>query len=603
MKEKISENKIQLILTLIIFIFINYLSYYFRFIADNVIDGLNYLFEHPSVLLNAFPISFNYVDLLISFIVAVVFLVFILEKKANQRKFRKGEEHGSAAWGNPKKDLKGMYDEKDFFNNIIFSQNTSIRLNDKNAPFDKRRNKNVVVIGGSGSGKTRFFVKPNLLQMNASFVVTDPKGTIINELGMALKNVGKYKIKVFNTINFEKSMKYNPLAYVKNEEDILILVDTIIANTKGEGDKDDFWVKAEKLLYQAYLSLIISKFRKEEQHLGTLIDLISYSTVREDDENFKNAVDYLFEALEKEDPNHFAVKQYRGFKLAAGKTAKSILISCATRLAPLNIPSIRSLISEDELRLDTLGDTGRKTALFIIVPDTNSTFNFLIAIMYSQLFNMLCRIADEKYKGSLPCHVRFMLDEFANIGTIPNFEKLIATIRSRNISASIILQTFAQLKALYKDNAETIMGNCDTSIFLGGKEKTTLKMLSEELGKETIADYNISRTRSQNDSFGVNYTKLGRALMTEDELQRLPRDTCIVQIQGVRPFKDLKYDLAKHPYYKFHSQGNKYWFDVEKYLQTIRKQKQPKENISTIKPAENSNFKLKATTLNGPITL
>ncbi|MBG9510705.1 conjugal transfer protein TraG, partial [Bacillus thuringiensis] len=444
--------------------------------------------------------------------------------------------------------------------------------------------KNVVVIGGSGSGKTRFVVKPNLLQMNASFVVTDPKGTIVNEIGMVLKNIGKYKIKIFNTENFYKSMRYNPLVYVYNEQDILKLVNTIIVNTEGEGAKkgEDFWVKAERLLYQAYLSLIISKFPKEEQHLGTLIDLISYSTVKEDDENYKNPLDYMFEKLEKEDSTHFAVKQYKLYKLAAGKTAKSILISCGARLAPLNIPALRDLLSKDELDLDTLGNKGRKTALFIIVPDTDDTFNFIVSIMYSQLFNRLCRIANEEHRGSLPTHVRFILDEFANIGQIPNFEKLIATIRSRNISATIILQAFAQLKDIYKDKANIIDGNCDTSIFLGGKEKTTIKSLSEELGKETINDYNESKTRSNNDSFGQNYSKLGRSLMTQNELLTMERDECIVQIIGKKPFKDKKYDITKHPRYKFHSQGEKYWFDINKYLEALRTPREPILILTTV---------------------
>ncbi|MFP3722676.1 type IV secretory system conjugative DNA transfer family protein [Niallia circulans] len=607
MSEKIKQNKVYIILGILMFILINYLSYYFRVtFSNNVLLGFNYLFETPKFLFYAFPLSFNVIDLTIPLIVVGFGTLVIYDKKQNKKKYRKGTEHGSAEWGTIERDLKGMYDEKDQYNNLIFSQNTKIRLDDKNAPFDTRRNKNVTYVGGSGSGKTRFGVKPNLLQMNASFVVTDPKGTIVNELGMALKNVGKYKIKIFNTINFDKSMSYNPLAYVKTEQDILKLVETIISNTSGEGEKsgEDFWVKTEKLLYQAYLSLIISKFPKEEQHLGTLIDLISYSNVKEDDENYKNAVDFLFEELEKEDSNHFAVKQYKAYKLAAGKTAKSILISCATRLAPLNIPAVRKLLSKDELNLETIGDKPRKTALFVIIPDTDSTFNFIVSIMYTQLFNLLVTRADEKYKGSLPIHVRFILDEFANIGLIPNFDKLIATIRSRNISATIILQTLSQLKSIYKDNAETILGNCDTNIFLGGNEKSTIKSLSEELGKETINDYNESRTRSNNDSFGQNYSKLGRALMTEDELKRMPRDTCIVQIIGKRPFKDKKYNLEKHPRYKYHSKGDKYWFDIETYLQTIRQPKKQKRDTKDTRDTIDTDglqLKLSATTLDGTI--
>lgn len=586
--EKIKENKVYIIFGVVTYILLNYLFYYFRVtFAGDMLAGFDYLFSQPKYLFNAFPLSFNSIDLFVPIFLVCFAVLIIKDKKNNKKKYKKGMEHGSAQWGSVQKDLKNMYDEKEQYNNILFSQNTKIRLDDKDAPFDTRRNKNVCVIGGSGSGKTRFLVKPNLLQMNASFVCTDPKGTIVNEIGMALKNVGKYKIKVLNTVNFAKSMHYNPLAYVENEQDILKLVETIIANTGGSGGADnkaeDFWVKSEKLLYQSYLSLIISKFPKEEQNLPTLMDLISYSTVKEDDENFKNPVDYLFEALEQEDSNHFAVKQYKAYKLAAGKTAKSILISCATRLAPLNIPAVRELLSKDELNLTTLGEKGRKTALFVIVPDTDATFNFIVAIMYSQLFNLLCTIADEKYKGSLPTHVRFMLDEFANIGLIPNFEKLIATIRSRNISATIILQAFSQLKTIYKDSADTIIGNCDTSVFLGGKEKSTVKSLSEELGKETINDYNESKTRSNNDSFGQNFSKIGRSLMTQDELLTMERDTCIVQIIGKRPFKDKKYDLTKHPRYKYHSNGEKYWFDIDKYLKALE---QAKMKNNTVGPVE-----------------
>lgn len=579
MLEKLKENKIYVILLTILFVITNYLSYYFRVTyKDDALNGFLNLFEEPKHLLKAFPLSFDTFDIIIGLGSCFFLLLIIYEKISNRKTYRKGVEHGSASWGKIE-EYRDMMDTKDQYNNIIFSEKLKIRLNDKNAPFDTRRNKNVIVYGGSGSGKTRFVVKPNLLQMNASFVVTDPKGTIVNELGMALKNVGNYKIRVFNTINFKHSMKYNPLRYVKTESDILRLVETLIANTSGDKPQGDenFWVNTEKLLYQAYLSLIIDKFPKEEQHFGTLIDLISYSTVKEGDENYKNAVDYLFDELEKIEPDHFALKQYKAYKLAAGKTAKSILISCATRLAPFNIPEVRELLSRDEMELHTYGDKGRKTALFVIIPDTDPTFNFIVSIMYTQLFNILVTRADEKYKGALPNHVRFMLDEFANIGKIPDFDKLIATIRSRNMSATIILQTLSQLKSIYKDNAETIMGNCDTSIFLGGNEKSTLKSLSEELGKETIDDYNESKTRSTNDSYGQNYSKLGRELMTEDELKRMPRDTCIVQIVGKRPFKDKKYPLEKHPRYKYHSDGKKYWFDIGTYLRVIRKNKNNKE--------------------------
>lgn len=602
--EKIKENKIYIILGVILFILLNYLSYYFRVtFEDNTLVGFDYLFSQPQYLLYAFPLSFNVIDLLVPMFLVAFGLLVMIDKKNNKKKYKKGVEHGSAQWGDVQKDLKGMYDEENQYNNILFSQDTKIRLDDKGAPFKLRRNKNVYVVGGSGSGKTRFVIKPNMLQMNASYVCTDPKGTIVNEIGMALKNVGKYKIKIFNTINFSKSMRYNPLHYVYNEQDILKLVHTIIANTSGDGPKGDpFWEKAESLLYQAYFSLIVSKFPKEEQHLGTLMDLILYSTVKEDDEDYKNPMDYLFEELEKEDSNHFAVKQYKLYKLAAGKTAKSILISCGGRLSPLNIPAIRDLLSTDELELDTLGDEGRKTAMFIIVPDTDETFNFIVAIMYSQLFNMLCTIADEKYKGEFPTHVRFMLDEFANIGQIPNFEKLISTIRSRNISATIILQAFSQLKTIYKDKSDTIVGNCDTSIFLGGKEKTTIKSLSEELGKETINDYNESKTRSNNNSFGQNYSKLGRSLMTQDELLVMERDECIVQIIGKRPFKDKKYDLTNHSRYKFHAKGKggKYWFDIDKYLKALRTPKiHRKKDLFDTQLNQSEKPRLTVTTING----
>lgn len=584
MVDKLKENKVYVGLGIIAFLLVNYISYYLRVMyKDNMFRGIANLFDNPSEIFLGFPISFNGIDLLASVITIGFITLLVVEKKSKSKNYRKGVEHGSAEWGKTK-EYHEMMDLDNPDNNIIFSENMKIRLDDKDSPFDTRRNKNTIVYGGSGSGKTRFVVKPNLLQMNASFVVTDPKGTIVNEVGMALKNKGKYKIKIFNTINFEKSMKYNPLAYVKNESDILSLVDTLISNTNGENQQETFWTNTEKLLYQAYLSLIVSKFPKEERHLGTLIDLISYSDVKEEDEDYKNAVDHLFDGLEKEDSNHFALKQYKAYKLAAGKTAKSILISCATRLAPFNIPEVRNLLSKDEMSLYNLGDKGRKTALFVIIPDTDPTFNFLASIMYTQLFNILVTRADEKYQGSLPNHVRFLLDEFANIGLIPNFDKLIATIRSRNMSATVVLQTLSQLKSLYKDNTETIVGNCDTSIFLGGNEKSTIKSLSEELGKETIDDYNESRTRSNADSFGQNYSKLGRSLLTEDEIKRMPRNECIVQIIGRKPFKDNKYPLEKHPRYKYHSDGNKYWFDINKYLEVIQKNstKKPK----TTKKAE-----------------
>ena len=587
------KNKIEITIGVLFFLLLNYMFYFFRVtFAGNTLGAFEMLFSKPTLLLYAFPLSLNLIDTCVPLFLTGMLFLLINDKKNNKKKYKKGAEYGSAKWGDVKTDLKGMYNSEPN-DNILFSQNTKLALNDSKIDFKYRRNKNVGVIGGSGSGKTRFFVKPNMLQMNASFVCTDPKGTIINEIGMALRYKGNYKIKVLNTVNFTKSMKYNPLHYVKNEQDILKLVETIISNTSGQGDtKEDFWVKSEKLLYQAYLSLIRDFFPKEEQNLTTLMDLLSYSTVKEKDEDFENEVDILFKDLETDNPNHFAVKQYKAFKLASGKTAKSILISCATRLAPLNIPAVRELLSVDELQLDTLGNEGRKTALFVIVPDTDATFNFIVAIMYSQLFNMLCTIADEKHRGVLPTHVRFMLDEFANIGVIPNFDKLIATIRSRNISATIILQTFSQLKSIYKENADTIIGNCDTTVFLGGKEKSTIKSLSEDLGKETINDYNESKTRSNADSFGQNFTKLGRELMTQDELLTMPRDTCIVQILGLHPFKDKKYDLTKHPLYPFHYdyKGNgKNWFDIDKYLLAIRKPQTRKEKTNV---SDDINFQL-----------
>lgn len=443
------------------------------------------------------------------------------------------------------------------------------------------RNKNVLVIGGSGSGKTRFYVKPNLMQMHSSYVVTDPKGTIVLECGKMLEENG-YEIKILNTINFKKSMKYNPFAYLKSEKDILKLVQTIIANTKGEGEKsgEDFWVKAEKLYYTALIGYIFYESPKEEKNFSTLLEMIDASEVREEDENFKNAIDMIFEVLEERDPNHFAVKQYRKYKLAAGKTAKSILISCGARLAPFDIKELRKLMSEDEMNLDTLGD--RKTALFVIISDTDDTFNFVVSIMYSQLFNLLCDKADDKYGGRLPVHVRFLLDEFANIGLIPKFEKLIATIRSREISASIILQAQSQLKAIYKDHADTIIGNCDSTLFLGGKEKGTLKEISELLGKETIDLYNTSETRSNQKSFGLNYQKLGKELMSQDEIAVMDGGKCIFQLRGVRPFISNKFDITKHKNYKLLEDYNKKnFFNIEEYIKRNGEVKLKKDSMIT----------------------
>ncbi len=515
--------------------------------------------------------SFHPNDLLIGIAVAglMKFIVYTKGKKA--KKFREGKEYGSARWGNAK-DIKPYIDEK-YDNNVLFTNTERLTMNGRPSNPKYARNKNVLVIGGSGSGKTRFFVKPNLMQMHSSYVVTDPKGTIVLECGKMLEENG-YEIKILNTINFKKSMKYNPFASLKSEKDILKLVQTIIANTKGEGEKacEDFLVKAEKLYYTALIGYIYYEAPREEKNFKTLLDMIDASEVREDDESYMNPIDRLFEALEKKRPTHFAVKQYKKYKLAAGKTAKSILISCGARLAPFDIEELRELMSEDEMALDTIGD--KKTALFVIISDTDDTFNFVVSIMYSQLFNLLCDKADDVYGGRLPVHVRFLLDEFANIGLIPKFEKLIATIRSREISASIILQSQSQLKAIYKDHADTIIGNCDSTLFLGGKEKTTLKELSETLGKETIDLYNTSETRSNQKSFGLNYQKVGKELMSQDEITVMDGGKCIFQLRGVRPFLSDKFDITKHKNYKLlEDYDKKNLFDVEKYMKRVGKAK------------------------------
>ena len=510
-------------------------------------------------------------NILAGVIFAGIIKLIIYEKGKNRKKFRQGKEYGSARWGNSI-DIEPYIDPK-FENNVLITNTERITMNNRPKNPKYARNKNVLVIGGSGSGKTRFYVKPNLMQMHSSYVVTDPKGTLINECGKMLYDNG-YEIKVLNTINFRKSMKYNPFAYIKSEKDILKLVQTIIANTKGEGEKagEDFWVKAEKLYYTALIGYIFYEAPVEEQNFATLLDMIDASEVREDDEQYMNPVDRLFEALEKKDPQHFAVKQYKKYKLAAGKTAKSILISCGARLAPFDIKELRNLMSEDELELDKTGD--KKTALFVIISDTDDTFNFVVSIMYSQLFNLLCDKADDEYGGRLPVHVRCLLDEFANIGLIPKFEKLIATIRSREISASIILQAQSQLKAIYKDNADTIVGNCDSTLFLGGKEKTTLKELSESLGKETIDLFNQSETRSNQKSYGLNYQKLGKELMSQDEITVMDGGKCIYQLRGVRPFYSDKFDITKHKNYKLlEDYDKKNLFDVEEYLKNKDKLK------------------------------
>ena len=508
--------------------------------------------------------SIHLIDIMVGIIVAALIKVIVYTKGKNAKKFRQGKEYGSARWGNSK-DIEPYVDEK-FENNILLTDTERLTMNGRPKNPKYARNKNILVVGGSGSGKTRFFLKPNLMQMHSSYVVTDPKGTVLVECGKMLEKNG-YDIRVLNTINFKKSMHYNPFAYLRSEKDILKLVQTIIANTKGEGEKssEDFWVKAERLYYTALIGYLYYEAPEEEQNFETLLAFIDASEVREEDENFKNAVDYIFDALEKEKPNHFAVKQYRKYKLAAGKTAKSILISCGARLAPFDIEELKNLMEYDEMGLDTIGD--KKTALFIIISDTDDTFNFVVAMMYTQLFNLLCDKADDVYGGRLPVHVRCLLDEFSNIGQIPKFEKLIATIRSREISASIILQAKSQLKAIYKDNADTISGNCDSELFLGGKEGTTIKELSENLGKETIDLYNTSETRSNQKSFGLNYQKLGKELMSRDELKVMDGGKCILEIRGARPFYSDKFDITKHKNYKLLSDYNKKnAFDIEKYL-------------------------------------
>ena len=523
--------------------------------------------------------SVHLMDILTGIVAAAIIKFIIYTKGKNAKKFRQGREYGSARWGN-KKDIEPYMDEK-FQNNILLTQTERLTMNGRPANPKYARNKNVLVIGGSGSGKTRFFVKPNLMQMHSSYCVTDPKGTIVLECGKMLEDNG-YEIKILNTINFKKSMKYNPFAYIRSEKDILKLVQTIIANTKGEGEKagEDFWVKAEKLYYTALIGYIFYEAPREEKNFATLLDMIDASEVREDDETYMNPIDRLFEALEKKEPTHFAVKQYKKYKLAAGKTAKSILISCGARLAPFDIQELRDLMQEDELELDTLGD--RKTALFVIISDTDDTFNFVVSIMYSQLFNLLCDKADDVYGGRLPVHVRCLLDEFANIGLIPKFEKLIATIRSREISASIILQAQSQLKAIYKDNADTIVGNCDSTLFLGGKEKTTLKELSETLGKETIDLYNTSETRSNQKSFGLNYQKTGKELMSQDEITVMDGSKCIFQLRGVRPFLSDKFDITKHKNYKLlEDYDKKNLFDIESYMKRKGKAKLNRDTVIT----------------------
>ena len=529
-----------------------------------VMAGMEDLFSNP------LP-SFHLKDLLIGAGCGVALRLVVYFKAKNAKKFRHGMEYGSARWGTAK-DIEPYIDPV-FENNVLLTETERLMMSGRPKQPKYARNKNILVIGGSGSGKTRFFVKPNLMQMHSSYVVTDPKGTVLVECGkMLLKN--NYRVKVLNTINFKKSMHYNPLVYIRSEKDILKLVNTIILNTKGEGQQsgEDFWVKAEKLYYTALIGYIWYECVEEEQNFTTLLDMINASEAREDDEEFKNPVDLMFDELEEREPEHFAVKQYKKYKLAAGKTAKSILISCGARLAPFDIKELRDLTSYDELQLDMIGD--EKTALFVIISDTDDTFNFIVSIMYTQLFNLLCDRADDVYHGRLPVHVRCLLDEFANIGQIPKFEKLIATIRSREISASIILQSKSQLKAIYKDNADTIEGNCDTTLFLGGKEKTTLKEMAEILGKETIDLYNTSDTRGTSQSYGLNYQKTGKELMSQDEIAVMDGGKCIMQLRGVRPFFSNKFDITKHKQYRFLSDfDDKNALDIEKYVKNLCKAK------------------------------
>ncbi|CUN49608.1 Conjugal transfer protein traG [Blautia wexlerae] len=568
--------------------------------GEDMGNKLLYAMEHADRIFTGILLSFDLRDLLVGVTVAVILKLLVWQKQSDAKKLRKGIEYGSARWGTAE-DIK-PYMSDDPWMNIPLTATEALAMESRPKQPKYARNKNIVVIGGSGSGKTRFFVKPSVMQMNCSMVITDPKGTLIEECGKMLAkgppkkdkngNIMKdksgkvvhepYVIKVLNTINFSKSLHYNPFAYIRSEKDILKLVTTIIVNTKGEGEKasEDFWVKAEKLLYTALIAFIWYEGDEEEKNLNTLLDLLNESETREEDETYQNPVDMMFQELEERDPQHFAVRQYKKYKMAAGKTAKSILISCGARLAPFDIAELREIMSYDEMELDKIGD--RKTALFLIMSDTDTTFNFVIAMLQSQLFNLLCDKADDKYGGRLPVHVRVIADEFANIGQIPQFDKLIATIRSREISASIILQSQSQLKAMYKDSADTILGNCDTTLFLGGKEKTTLKEMSELLGKETIDLYNTSETRSNQKSFGLNYQKTGKQLMTEDEIAVMDGGKCILQIRGARPFFSDKYDITKHKNYRLLADENeKNRYKVEKELNPQYTPK-PEEEVEVI---------------------
>ena len=597
-KKKLVLTNIPYILTAF---YTNRASFLYRnSLGEDIGNKLLYAMEHADRILTGLQPSFNWRDMLTGIVAAVILKLLVWQKQSDAKKLRKGIEYGSARWGNAE-DIK-PYMSEDPWMNIPLTATEALTMESRPKQPKYARNKNIVVIGGSGSGKTRFFVKPSVMQMNCSMVITDPKGTLIEECGKMLAkgppkkdkngNIMKdksgkvvhepYVIKVLNTINFSKSLHYNPFAYIRSEKDILKLVTTIIVNTKGEGEKasEDFWVKAEKLLYTALIAFIWYEGDEEEKNLNTLLDLLNESETREEDETYQNPVDMMFQELEERDPQHFAVRQYKKYKMAAGKTAKSILISCGARLAPFDIAELREIMSYDEMELDKIGD--RKTALFLIMSDTDTTFNFVIAMLQSQLFNLLCHKADDEYGGRLPVHVRVIADEFANIGQIPQFDKLIATIRSREISASIILQSQSQLKAMYKDSADTILGNCDTTLFLGGKEKTTLKEMSELLGKETIDLYNTSETRSNQKSFGLNYQKTGKQLMTEDEIAVMDGGKCILQIRGARPFFSDKYDITKHKNYRLLADENeKNRYKVEKELNPQYTPK-PEEEVEVI---------------------
>ena len=592
MREKLQKVQIKrLVILNLPYFFIFYVAdkgswLYRHCLGESMVQRLGVMLVNFRLAFLSWLPSIALQDLTVGVLVASALKLVVYYRSKNAKKFRQGVEYGSARWGN-RKDIEPFMDPV-FENNVILTETERLTMNSRPKAPKYARNKNVIVIGGSGSGKTRFYVKPNLMQMHSSYVVTDPKGTVLIEVGKLLsrgtpkldkdgnpvrgKN-GKivyepYKIKVFNTINFSKSMHYNPFAYIHNEKDILKLVTVLIANTKGEGKSgDDFWVKAETLLYTALIGYIYYEAPTNEQNFSTLVEMINAMEVREDDESFKNAVDLLFDALEQKDPDHFALRQYKKYKLAAGKTAKSILISCGARLAPFDIKEVREITMYDELELDLVGD--RKTALFFIISDTDATFNFLVSMAYTQLFNLLCERADDKYGGRLPVHVRCLIDEAANIGQIPNLEKLMATIRSREISACLVLQAQSQLKALYKDNMDTIIGNCDASLFLGGKEETTLKSWNSLLGKETIDMYNTSVTKGNQESHGQNFQKLGKDLMSVDELAVMDGGKCLLQIRGVRPFISRKYDITRHPNYKYLSDyAPKNAFDIEKFLST-----------------------------------